>query len=263
MELIKSASRRSRLGEVAHVGLNLAYAFLLFGLVVAFASPLQAPYLAYLVVLLSKWRVLAVRPRFWFANIQANSLDLLVGLSVVTLMWIANASVGVQLFLTLFFAIWLTVIKPHARRNWVIIQAAIMQAVSLTALFSFAHVATASVATAAGWLIGYIAARHALTSFKDEQDRTMLSLAWGLVVAELSWLSYHWTIAYELSGELKIPQVAIVVGLLGFLAMKVYGSLERNANQVIFREIRWPLTFVILVIALLLIRFNGMDVTQL
>ena len=259
MELIKSASRRSRLGEVAHIALNLAYAAVLFGLVLAY----QPPYLAYLVVLLSKWRVLAVRPRFWFANVQANSLDLFVGLSVVTLMWVANGAVGVQLILTAFFALWLTVIKPHAKRRWVIVQAGIMQAISLTALFSFAHVATASVATIVGWLIGYITARHALTSFKDEEDRTLLSLAWGLVVAELSWLSYHWTIAYTLSGELKIPQIAIVVGLLGFLAMKVYGSLQHNDNQIALRDIRWPLTFVVLVLALLLIRFNGMDMTQL
>jgi hypothetical protein len=261
MELIKSVSRRSRLGEVAHFGLNIAYAAALFGLVLAYQP--QPPYLAYLLVLLSKWRVLAVRPRFWFANIQANSVDLFVGLSVVTLMWVSSGSAGVQLALTVFFAIWLTILKPHAKRSWVIIQAAIMQALSLTALFSFAYVLPASFATLVGWLIGYITARHALASFKDEEDRTLLSLAWGLVVAELSWLSYHWTIAYTLSGELKIPQVAIVVGLLGFLAMKVYVSLRKNAQQLLFRDIRWPLTFVLLVIALLMVRFNGMDMTQL
>lgn len=261
MELIKSASRRTRFGEVAHVLLNLAYAGLLFGLIVAYRD--QPPYLAFLVVLLSKWRVLAVRPRFWFANIQANCVDLLVGLSTVTLLWMSNGSIGVQLALTLFFALWLIVIKPHAKRSWVIIQAAIMQAISLTALFSFAYLLPASVATVIGWLIGYIAARHALVSFKDEEDRTLLSLTWGLIVAELSWLSYHWTIAYTLSGELKIPQVAIVVGLLGFLAMKVYSSLRENADQVVFRDIRWPLTFVVLVLALLMVRFNGMDMTQL
>lgn len=259
MELIKSASRRSRLGEVAHVVLNIAYAGLLFGLVLAY----QPPYLAYLVVLLSKWRVLAVRPRFWFANIQANSLDLFVGLSVVTLMWVSNGATSVQLLLTFLFAIWLLIIKPNTKRSWIIIQAGVMQAVSLTALFSFAYALPSSVPTIASWLIGYIAARHVLVSFKDEEDRTLLSLAWGLVVAELAWLSYHWTIAYTLSGELKIPQVAIVVGLLGFLAMKVYGSLRDNDDKVVFRDIRWPIVFVVLVIALLMVRFNGMDMTQL
>lgn len=259
MELIKSASRRTRLGDVAHVVLNIAYAALLFGLVLAY----QPPYLAFLVVLLSKWRVLAVRPRFWFANIQANSLDLFVGLSVVTLLWVSSGAVGVQFALTTFFVLWLVVIKPHAKRSWVIIQAGIMQALSLTALFSFAYVLPSSIPTIVAWLIGYIAARHALVSFKDEEDRTLLSLAWGLVVAELSWLSYHWTIAYTLSGELKIPQIAIVVGLLGFLAMKVYSSLRDNDDKIVFRDIRWPLTFVVLVIALLMIRFNGMDMTQL
>lgn len=259
MELIKSVSRRSRLGEVAHIVLNIAYASLLFGLVIAY----QPPYLAYLVVLLSKWRVLAVRPRFWFANIQANCVDLFVGLSIVTLLWVSNGAVGVQFALTALFMIWLIALKPHSKRLWVIIQAGVMQAISLTALFSFAYLLPSSVATVLGWLIGYIAARHTLVSFKDEEDRTLLSLAWGLVVAELSWLSYHWTIAYTLSGELKIPQVAIVVALLGFLAMKVYGLFREKEGQVSFREIRWPIVFVVLVIALLMLRFNGMDMTQL
>lgn len=259
MELIKSASRRSRFGEIAHVALNIAYAGLLLALVLAY----QPPYLAFLAVLLSKWRVLAVRPRFWFANIQANCVDLFVGLSVVSLLWVSNGAIGVQFALTIFFAIWLIVLKPHAKRSWVIIQAGVMQAISLMALFSFTYLLPSSVATVTGWLIGYIAARHALVSFKDEEDRTLLSLVWGLVVAELSWLSYHWTIAYTLSGELKIPQVAIIVGLLGFLAMKVYSSLRENDNQIVFRDIRWPLTFVVLVIVLLMVRFNGMDMTQL
>lgn len=263
MEFIKSASRRSRLGEIAHVVLNLAYAGLLFGLVFAFVSQQQPPYLAYLVVLISKWRVLAVRPRFWFANVQANSVDLLVGVSVVTLLWVSSGETGVQLLLTALFAVWLLILKPRAKRSWVIVQAGVMQAVSLTALFSFAYLAPASVATLLGWFIGYIAARHALVSFKDEEDRTFLSLAWGLVVAELSWLSYHWTIAYTLTGELKIPQITIVAGLLGFLAMKVYGSLTHNEGRAVFKEIRWPVVFVVLVITLLMLRFNGMDMTQL
>ena len=262
MELIKSASRRTRLGEVAHVFLNLAYAGLLLGLVLAY----QPPYLAYLVVLLSKWRVLAVRPRFWFANIQANFVDLLVGFSIVSLLWVSSSPAGIngaQLILTVLFAAWLLILKPHAKRRWVIIQAGVMQAASLTALFSFAYLLPASIATILGWFVGYIAARHALVSFKDEEDRTLLSLIWGLVVAELCWLSYHWTIAYTLSGELKIPQVAIVVGLLGFLGMKVYGSLRDNDDQIVFRDIRWPVVFVVLIITLLMVRFNGMDMTQL
>jgi hypothetical protein len=37
-------------------------------------------------ILLSKWRMLAVRPRHWPANIRANSVDLIVGLSILTFM---------------------------------------------------------------------------------------------------------------------------------------------------------------------------------
>ncbi len=42
--------------------------------------------LAFSVVLLSKWRMLAVRPRFWPANVRANAVDILVGLSIVVFM---------------------------------------------------------------------------------------------------------------------------------------------------------------------------------
>jgi hypothetical protein len=37
-------------------------------------------------VVLSKWRMFAVRPRFWAANIRANGVDLMVGLSIVVFM---------------------------------------------------------------------------------------------------------------------------------------------------------------------------------
>ena len=66
MELIKSAARRSKLSDVAYVVLNLRLAGAVFGLTVAFTPP----YLAYLLIILSKWRVFAVRPRFWLANMR-------------------------------------------------------------------------------------------------------------------------------------------------------------------------------------------------
>ncbi len=42
--------------------------------------------LAIIVVILSKWRMFAVRPRFWAANVRANSVDLLVGIPIVLFM---------------------------------------------------------------------------------------------------------------------------------------------------------------------------------
>ncbi|HAC56114.1 TPA: hypothetical protein DCF80_01310 [Candidatus Saccharibacteria bacterium] len=278
MELIKFASRRSRLSDVVYILLNIAYAAALFILV----SPgVDLPYLAFTLVLLSKWRVIAVRPRFWFANVQANFVDFMVGISVVTLMILtASATPWVSALLAALFAGWLLILKPHTAQKWVIIQAAVGQAVALTALFSLAHgfelkpfLTDSSFPTVVlAWIIGYMSARHALTSYKDEDERALLSLVWGFVVAELAWLAHHWTIAYSIyndvalggAQQLMIPQIAIVVTLLGFVVIRWYEALRDRDNKKAFKDARSATIFACAVMAILLIFFNGsLDITAL
>lgn len=258
MELIKSAARRSKLSDVIYIVLNLAFAAALFGLTIAF----DPPYLAYLLVLLSKWRVFAVRPRFWFANLQTNIVDVIVGISAVTLIWLAGDALIIQILLSVLYAAWLLIVKPRSKRHWVLLQAGISQFVGLVALFSVAYTWPALVVVLVAWLIGYAAAKHALGSYDEDED-TLLALIWGLVIAELAWLSYHWTIAYQLVGELKIPQIAIIVGLFGFIGIKLYVNYHDNDRSFRLGEIRWPLLFATAVIVMLLVRFSGLDMTQL
>src|SRR5579864_2531706 len=42
--------------------------------------------LALAIILLSKWRMFAVRPRYWPTNIRANGVDIIVGLVTVVFM---------------------------------------------------------------------------------------------------------------------------------------------------------------------------------
>lgn len=258
MELIKSAARRSKLSDVIYIVLNLAFAAGVFGLTLAF----EPPYLAYLLVLLSKWRVFAVRPRFWYANLQTNIVDVIVGLSTVTLIWLASDAIMAQILLAVLYAAWLLIIKPRSQRRWVLLQAGISQFVGFIALFSIAYTLPVIAVVPVAWLIGYAAARHALGSYHEEEE-TLLSLIWGLIVAELAWLSYHWTIAYGIIGELKIPQVAILIGLFGFVGIKLYVNYHDNDRTFRLGEIRWPLIFAAAVIVMLLGRFSGLDMTQL
>lgn len=258
MELIKSAARRSRLSDVIYIILNLAFAGLVFGLTVAFSPP----YVAYLLIFLSKWRVFAVRPRFWFANLQTNIVDLIVGLSTVTIIALADETLIIQILLAVLFAAWLLIIKPRSKTKWILLQSGISQFVGIVALFSIAYTWPSFVVVIIAWLIGYACARHALGVYQDE-ERTLLSLAWGLVVAELSWLAYHWTIAYTVIGELKVPQVAIFISLLGFVGIKLYANYQDNDHSFKLGELRWPLMFAVAVIAMLLVRFSGLDMTQL
>lgn len=258
MELIKSASRRSHLSEAVYIALNLIYAGLLWALVATF----DPPYIAYGVVALSKWRVLAVRPRFWFANLQANLIDTLFGISIVTLLWLNIHSLGIQAILVLIFAIWLVVIKPQSKQRFMILQAGLTLFISLSALFSVAYALPVIVVVAACWLIGYSTARHVLSSYNGETERVLLTLTWSFIVAELGWLGYHWTVAYGLNEDFKLPQIAVVITLLGFIVSKAYASYHHSIDgKIDMKALRWPLLFVILTLGLLLIRFNGLNPT--
>lgn len=278
MELIKLAARRSRWSDVVYNLLNIAYAAALFILV---TPGVDLPYLAYILVGLSKWRVIAVRPRFWFANLQANFVDFMVGISVVTLMLLTAASTPwVAMLIAVLFAFWLLVLKPHTAQRWILVQAAVGQFVSLMALFSLAHsfelkpfITDSSFPTVViAWVIGYMSARHALSSFKGEEERSLLSLIWGFVVAELAWLAHHWTIAYSIyqdpsiaaDKQLMIPQVAIVAGLLGYVAIRWYDSFHSPDDKKAAKDARAATTFAAAVIAILMIFFNGsIDITSL
>src|SRR5687768_11008218 len=47
---------------------------------------------ALILILLSKWRMFSLRPRHWAANIRANSVDLIIGISL--LVFIAESNAG-------------------------------------------------------------------------------------------------------------------------------------------------------------------------
>jgi len=247
MELLKSAKRRSRLSDILYVAFNVLFAAAVFGFTVAFTPP----YFAYLLVLLSKWRVFAVRPRFWFANLQANMVDVLVGLSIVTLIWQGSESLALQIFLAVLYGIWLLVLKPQSRRRWVVMQASISQFLAITALFSLSYLAYASIIVALGWVIGYVAARHVLMHH-EESEATLLSLFWGLVSAELAWLAYHSTTAYGVPDVLLIPQVALITAVLGFAIYTLYQKYRENDGVASFKGIGRKLLFSGLLLILLI-----------
>ena len=70
------ALRRSRnaFSSLLHVVLNAALAVISIYITWITGSPL----IGILLVILSKWRMLAVRPRYWELNIKSNLVDLIV-----------------------------------------------------------------------------------------------------------------------------------------------------------------------------------------
>ena len=221
MDLLKMHKRRSRLSEVAYVVLNIGLAAMVFAIVYTANSP----WLAIAAVLLSKWRVLAVRPRFWFANLIANMVDIIVGVSAVVLLVAAQGSVVAQIVITLLYVAWLLFIKPRSRRVYVALQALIAIMAGITALSLVSYSWDSIFFVLAMWGIGYVAARHVLGSY-DEPHTTLYSMIVAFMFAEFGWLGFHWLMAYPLpgSGNIQLSQLALLTALLTFVAERAYAS---------------------------------------
>jgi hypothetical protein len=260
MEFLKLVRKRSFLSEAVYTVLNIALAVAVVVVIrytgsVGFAIGL---------VVLSKWRVFAVRPRFWWANLRSNLVDFIVSISFVLHMYIVNDASIVESrkllllgILTLLYISWLLFIKPRSKRAYIAIQAGAAILMGTSALFALSYNWPVSIVVLAMWLIGYTAARHILSAYDDETHGLFLSLAWGVVLAQVAWAAYHWTIAYNLPfvATLHIPQVAIIATLMSFLAFKSYDSFHKHA-KIRMTDIILPLLFTVSVILVLLVVFN-------
>jgi hypothetical protein len=252
MEFLKLSKKRSVFSEVIYVALNILLALAVLAVVWA----IESPWAALALVLLSKWRILGVRPRYWFANIQANLVDIVVNISVVMLLYAASGAVIAQCVITGLYIVWLLFVKPRSKRSFITVQAGTSLFLGITALAIVSYNWNIVFVVAAMWVIGYGAARHVLASY-DEAHLSFYSLVWGFVMAELGWLMYHWTFAYTLPavGDIKLVQEAIIALALSFLAERVYASYEKH-GEVRNNDILLPSLFSISVILILIIFFN-------
>jgi hypothetical protein len=252
MEFLKSSKRRSLLSELAYIALNVALAAAILAVVVVTESVLAAMAL----VLLSKWRVFAVRSRYWMANIKANLVDTIVGFSMVILIAAASGAFAAQCALTLLYIVWLLFVKPRSKRVFVVIQAFAAVFLGVTALMTVSFDWYSSVVVLFMWMIGYASARHILSTY-EEAHSSFYSLIVGLVYAELGWLAYHWTFAYDLPlfGAVKIPQIALIALGISFLADRVYASYRRH-DRIRSADVLLPSLLSVSIILILLIVFN-------
>lgn len=260
MEFLKFVRKKSFLSEFIYTALNIGLAIGLL-LIVRYTG---AVWFAILLVFLSKWRILAVRPRYWWANFRSNMVDLIVSISVVLSLFSINNSgiaddtkIWLMIGLTALYVGWLLIIKPRSRRSYVAAQAGVAVFLGMSALFTVSFSWPVSVVVLVAWIIGYAAARHVLSSYDDETHALLLGLVWGLIFAELAWVAYHWTIAYPLPivTSLMLPQIGIMATLVSFLAYKCYDSFYHH-SKIRMTDVLLPLLFTVSVLAVLLIVFN-------
>jgi hypothetical protein len=165
---------------------------------------------AVVIVLLSKWRMLAVKPRYWLANIRSNSVDIIVGLSVVAFM-AHSSELRTLLIWSGVYSFWLIFIKPRSTPLWVTLQALIAQGLGLVATFNNFSEWHQVYLVISAWLICFSAARHLLTSYDDGIDRTLAHL-WAIFAAEMALILGKWHIVYL--GIL--PQIALILSVIGY-----------------------------------------------
>lgn len=261
MEFLKSVRRRrSLVSELVYMTLNVALAIAVT-LVVFYTG---SAWLAISLVILSKWRVFAVRPRYWWVNFQSNLVDFVVSVGHVVHMTLVNDSAMAPQYkllllsiLTLLYITWLLVLKPRSTRNMVGLQAGVAVLFGSSALFAISYAWPVSLVILGVWLVGYVSARHVLSSYDDETHGLFLSLVWGFVFAELGWVAYHWTVAYSLPvfHSVQMPQISIIVTLLSFATYKIYDSFYHH-QRVRSNDVLLPLLLVISSIVVLLLFFN-------
>lgn len=230
MELLKTTFRRkSFLSEVIYFTLNIGLAVA----VLAIVRTVESPVPALLLVLLGKWRVFAVRPRYWLANIQANLVDVTVSVSAVMLMYSVSSllfALWLQIGILVLYIAWLVYLKPGTTKKAIIAQAQTVLLAGTTTIFVISYGWPLEFVVICMAFVGYITARHTLTQF-EEDHLQFLSIVWAFVLAQMGWVLSHWVIAYTIPGiDVRIPQAVIIVGLLSFVTFRVYTSYRRYGS---------------------------------
>lgn len=193
-----------------HLGLNIFLPVLAYILVrIDFVG------LAILLILLAKWRIFAVRPRYWLVNIASNGVDILVGVSLVLFMSSTSVTWW-QLFWMLLYVGWLVWLKPRSDVLSVSAQAMVGQLLGLSVLYLKFGDATLSALVVGTWGITYLAARHFLTSF-EEPRTALLSNAWAYFSASLAFVLGHWLLFYG-----SVSQILIFLTTIGYTLAALY-----------------------------------------
>lgn len=242
---MKQAYRRLRPASGFSHGLHLLFTVLLPILVYIFVRINLVP-VAVTLILLSKWRVLAVRPRHWMAYIRANAVDLVVGISIVVFMVGTGAMVW-QLVWTAVYAVWLLLIKPSASLRGITLQASVAQLFGLMAVYQTWGGSSTAALVLATWAVAYVSARHFFSAF-DEPYTRFLSDAWALFGASLAWVLSHWLLFYGV-----VAQPALLLTILGYGLGAMY---YLNHHERLGKLARRQFIFIMIAIVVVVLVFS-------
>ncbi|MEO7364339.1 MAG: hypothetical protein ABIV43_02415 [Candidatus Saccharimonadales bacterium] len=202
--------------------------------------------LALLMTLLSKWRMFAVKPRFWASNVRANSVDIMVGISIVLFMS-HSQSLLLQIGWVVAYAVWLMAIKPGKGIFRISVQAGIAQLAALSALYLVWPDGPLVGLTFLTGLICFLSARHYFDSFSEPYAR-MLAFVWGYFGAALAWLLGHWLLYYRFVGQPTLLLTALGYGMAVIYYLDHHDRLSKG--------LRRQFVFIMIAIVLVVLTFS-------
>ena len=253
MDLLRLKNKKTILASATRILFDVTFVSVVLLSILFFKQPV----IAIVLVLISKWRMLFVRPRFWWVNMLSNLPDIIFGVGIVALIYIIPSLV-VQICLAIIYAIWLIFVKHGSSRKMIVVQATAIQFVGLWALFTIAHFLALPLVLLGCFIIGFSTARHVLLSYDEEDSRTLLAMIWGVLVAEIGFVTFHWTLAYGFFDILLIPQVSVLVTLLSMIFLSCYDSYDRNDGKIKWVDIRWAVVFATLLVVVVASIFSGL-----
>ncbi len=203
--------------------------------------------LAVALILLSKWRMFAVKPRHWPANIRSNAIDVIVGLSLLIFMTHSDSQM-LQIIWAAFYGVWLVALKPRSDTLSVAAQAFIGQCLGLSAIFINWGDAPIVALVALTWLVCYSAARHFFTAY-DEPLTRYLSNMWAYFGASLIWILSHWLLFYGF-----LAQPTLILGVMGFSLAGIYYLEQSDRLSLLLRR---QLVFVMAAVLIIVIVFSN------
>jgi hypothetical protein len=208
--------------------------------------------LAIALVLIAKWRIVAVRPRYWLTNLLSNGIDIIV--SVAFVIFMATSSVTWwQLFWMGLFIGWLVWLKPRSDVLSVAAQAMLGQLLGLAVIYLKFGDASLFWLMGGTWVVTYLAARHYLTSF-DEPHSALLAHVWAYFAAGLAFVLGHWLLFYGL-----VAQIIIILTTIGYgIAALYYMDATEKLTP---RFERQALLFIAAILAIVIIFSDWSGVT--
>ena len=253
-DYIFARKSRNMASSMVHILLNLLLGIGAVAVTILTASPA----LGLLLVLVSKWRVFAVRPRFILVNLKANLVDIIVGASIVLLTYYSGSSILlVDFLLAGFYSAWLLFIKPQNSENAALAQSLIAVFLGISAATIMSASLDSIVLVLLAFLVGYAASRHIFIQ-TSAKDFTLTTLICGLVFAEIALLCHSWMIIYTFGTTgVRIPQLAIILTIFAFVYNYARQAIIKTQEDFRFKGILAPVIFGVALIGIIVLWFSN------